>query len=95
MTVLFNMYSEFFPVSCFGCVRVDAANARDRGCDHNGGSTDGKEGKAYGEAKGENEYNEDSHEKNTGKQTAEKTVFAVCARGDISAEKCCEEERDQ
>ena len=89
------MYSEFFLVFRLGCACIDTANTRDRGRDHHGGRADGEQGKAYGIVKSEYENDEDSHKENAGKQTAEKSVFAVCARGDISAEKCCDEKNDQ
>jgi hypothetical protein len=61
---LFNMYSEFFLVSCAWRLCIDAANACERGRDYDGGRADGKQGKAYGIAKSKDKDDERSHKEN-------------------------------
>lgn len=64
---------------------ADTANARDGRRDDDSRGTDQKKRYLDGERKYKDEQHEDADEKNAGECTAEKAIFSMCTRGDISA----------
>lgn len=69
----------------FSC--ADTADTCDSRTYDNGRCTDAEERNPDGKRKGKNEQDEDADEQNSRESTAEKSVFLVCARGDISTQK--------
>ena len=83
------MYAPWF------FARTDTADPCNGRAYDNGRRTDQKEGDLNGKGKGENEQNEDTDEQDPRERTAEKAVFFMRTRGDISAQKCRYEKRDE